>query len=179
MRYLLKGIFNVAIGEDDKDGNDPPRREPDAAGKAKLEACASLSRAKAEAWKALTAAQRKTLCRREGRMQGAHRSRRQGRAVIQGSPEWFAARCGNATASEFACVLAKGEGKTRAKYLRRVVAERLTGKPCETFSNCHTDRGTLQEPMRGAGVRSRNRKPRGEVGFIKHPSSRPAAPLTA
>jgi hypothetical protein len=60
MRYLLKGIFNVAIGELDKDGNDPPRREPDAAGKAKLEACASLS-GLAEAWKALTAAQRKTL----------------------------------------------------------------------------------------------------------------------
>jgi hypothetical protein len=25
MRYLLKGIFNVAIGEEDKDGNDPPK----------------------------------------------------------------------------------------------------------------------------------------------------------
>lgn len=23
-RYLLKGIFNIAVGEDDKDGNDPP-----------------------------------------------------------------------------------------------------------------------------------------------------------
>lgn len=25
MRYLLKGIFNVAIGDEDKDGNDPPK----------------------------------------------------------------------------------------------------------------------------------------------------------
>jgi hypothetical protein len=25
MRYLLKGIFNVAVGEDDRDGNAPPR----------------------------------------------------------------------------------------------------------------------------------------------------------
>lgn len=24
MRYLLKGIFNVAVGEEDRDGNDPP-----------------------------------------------------------------------------------------------------------------------------------------------------------
>lgn len=24
-RYLLKGIFNVAVGEDDRDGNDPPK----------------------------------------------------------------------------------------------------------------------------------------------------------
>ena len=30
-RYLLKGIFNVAVGEDDDDGNDPPAAEiPDA-----------------------------------------------------------------------------------------------------------------------------------------------------
>ena len=28
-RYLLKMIFNVAVGEDDRDGNDPePRQEP-------------------------------------------------------------------------------------------------------------------------------------------------------
>lgn len=27
MRYLLKMIFNVAVGEDDRDGNDPPVRE--------------------------------------------------------------------------------------------------------------------------------------------------------
>jgi hypothetical protein len=38
--------------------------------------------------------------------------------VIQGSPEWLQARCGNATASEFASILAKGEGKMRAAYLR-------------------------------------------------------------
>jgi len=61
MRYLLKGIFNVAIGDLDNDGNAPKGGpEPDAEGKAKLEACASLSGLQA-AWKALTPAQRKTL----------------------------------------------------------------------------------------------------------------------
>src|SRR5690242_15797998 len=49
-RYLLKFIFNVAVGEEDVDGNMPKDRpEPDAEGKAKLEACGSL-RALTEAW---------------------------------------------------------------------------------------------------------------------------------
>jgi hypothetical protein len=33
---------------------------------------------------------------------------------LQGTPEWLAARCGHATASEFASILAKGQGKMRA-----------------------------------------------------------------
>jgi hypothetical protein len=60
MRYLLKGIFNVAIGDMDNDGNAPKETEADPAGKAKLEACGSLHGLQ-EAWKSLTAAQRKTL----------------------------------------------------------------------------------------------------------------------
>lgn len=58
---------------------------------------------------------------------------------------WAQARCGHVTASEFSSVLAKGQGKTRAEYLRRVVAEMLTGKPCETYHNAHMDRGQEQE----------------------------------
>ena len=60
MRYLLKGIFNVAIGDLDADGNKPPEKEPDAEGKKALEACGSLA-ALETAWKALTKEQRKTL----------------------------------------------------------------------------------------------------------------------
>lgn len=61
MRYLLKGIFNVAIGELDNDGNAPKEApEPDAEGKKALEACGSLA-ALAKAWGALTKEQRKTL----------------------------------------------------------------------------------------------------------------------
>ncbi|MCR4304969.1 MAG: ERF family protein [Gallionella sp.] len=60
-RYTLKAICGVSEQGDDKDGGDEKRKvEPDAEGKAKLEACASLS-SLAEAWKALTAAQRATL----------------------------------------------------------------------------------------------------------------------
>lgn len=65
----------------------------------------------------------------------------------QNSEEWWAARCGLPTASQFSAVLAKGEGKTRASYLRKVVAERLTGLPVEGFKNAHMDRGHEMEPF--------------------------------
>ena len=73
----------------------------------------------------------------------------------------------------FKAVIAKGEGKTRAKYLRQIVAERLTEKPCETFAgNAHTDRGNEQEP-RGIMVyeaRTGNIVERSD--FIPHPTLR-------
>lgn len=69
------------------------------------------------------------------------------RDVEQGTPEWFALRVGKATASCFADVMAKGQGKMRANYLRRVVAEILTGKTVETFRNRDTDRGQEHEPL--------------------------------
>lgn len=56
MRYLLKMIFNVAIGEDDTDGNMPPPDEPDVTDwLAKIEESADLDSLKAnytEAYKA-------------------------------------------------------------------------------------------------------------------------------
>lgn len=64
----------------------------------------------------------------------------------QGTPEWFAARLGIPTASRFSDVLAKGEGKTRAKYLRELAGELLAGEPeGDTFTNAHMERGKLLE----------------------------------
>lgn len=63
----------------------------------------------------------------------------------QGSPEWFACRAGIPTASKFSTVMAKGEGKTRAEYMRKLAGELLTGEPAEQFSNTHTDRGNAME----------------------------------
>lgn len=63
----------------------------------------------------------------------------------QGSPEWFAARAGVPTASCFSDVLAKGEGKTRRKYLLTLAGERLTGEPAESYSNAHMERGKVME----------------------------------
>jgi len=68
----------------------------------------------------------------------------------QGTEEWFAARRGIPTASEFNTVMAKGKGnspsKTRQTYLLKLVGERLTGESQDGFSNKHTERGHLLEP---------------------------------
>lgn len=63
----------------------------------------------------------------------------------QGSPEWFECRRGIPTASMFATVMAKGEGKTRAKYMRELAGELITGEAAESFSNPHMDRGKAME----------------------------------
>ena len=63
----------------------------------------------------------------------------------QSSPEWYAARLGIPTASRFKDVLAKGEGKTRKRYMLDLAGERLTGEPCEGYSNAHMERGKAME----------------------------------
>lgn len=87
----------------------------------------------------------------------------------QRTDSWFQARCGRATASNFADIMAKGEGKMRAKYLLRVASERLTGIPLETFSNRHTDRGTEQEPFAKIAYMAETGRIIEDVGFIQHP----------
>ena len=68
----------------------------------------------------------------------------------QGSPEWFNARCGIVTASDFQTVLMNGKGgaesKTRLNYMRRLAGEIITGVPADGFSNAHTERGKEMEP---------------------------------
>jgi hypothetical protein len=63
----------------------------------------------------------------------------------QGSPEWYACRLGIPTASRFKDVLAKGEGKTRRRYMLDLMGERITGEPVESFSNAHMERGKAME----------------------------------
>lgn len=64
----------------------------------------------------------------------------------QNSDEWFQARLGIPTASKFATVMAKGQGKTRNEYMRKLAGEILTGDPMEHYSNHHMERGHEQEP---------------------------------
>ncbi len=93
--------------------------------------------------------------------------------MIQGSPEWFAARCGKVTASRVADVIAKtksGYGASRANYMAELIAERLTGQPADRYTNSAMQWGTEKEPeareayefMTGFGVE--------QVGFIDHPT---------
>lgn len=67
----------------------------------------------------------------------------------QGSPEWFKARLGIPTASEFASVMMKGragaESRTRLSYLYKLAGERLTGEVMETITTPHMERGRLME----------------------------------
>lgn len=68
----------------------------------------------------------------------------------QGSAEWWAARMGIPTASEFATVMAKGKdgGRsiTRDKYMRQLAGEILTEEPApEGYSNGFMERGKLLE----------------------------------
>lgn len=63
----------------------------------------------------------------------------------QGSADWFNCRAGIPTASMFATVMAKGEGKTRSKYMRELAGEIITGECAESYSNVHMERGKEQE----------------------------------
>lgn len=67
----------------------------------------------------------------------------------QRSPEWWAARAGIPTSSQFATVLAKGKGggesKTRRTYLLKLAGEILTGEPMDNYSNQHMERGREME----------------------------------
>lgn len=67
----------------------------------------------------------------------------------QGSEEWFRARMGMPTASEFATVMAKGKdggaSVTRKTYLMKLAGEIVTGVPMEGYSNDHMERGKLLE----------------------------------
>lgn len=70
--------------------------------------------------------------------------------LIQGTPEWFEARAGLPTASEFKTVQAEGKSGsasiTRAKYLRQLAGEILTGEPAPAgYTNDHMARGQEQE----------------------------------
>lgn len=64
----------------------------------------------------------------------------------QGSPDWFKARLGIPTASQFSAVKAKGDGKTRRTYMMKLIGEIFTGEPMDSFSNSHTERGKEMEP---------------------------------
>jgi putative phage-type endonuclease len=93
--------------------------------------------------------------------------------IVQGSPEWFAARLGKVTASRVADVIAKtktGWGASRANYMAELVAERLTGASGDKYSNAAMQWGTEQEPEARAAYEFRVGVDVLQVGFVPHPS---------
>jgi len=92
--------------------------------------------------------------------------------IIQGSPEWLAARCGKLTASRMADAIArtaKGWGASRANLMAQLIAERLTGVPAESFTNDAMRWGTECEPEARAAYEAAKNYEVYEIGFVTHP----------
>ena len=92
--------------------------------------------------------------------------------IIQGTPEWYAARLGHCTASRIADVTARtktGYGASRATYMWQLIAERLTGVPQEGYTNAAMQWGLDNEAAARAAYAFRMDVEITEVGYIPHP----------
>ncbi len=89
----------------------------------------------------------------------------------QGSEDWYSARRGIPTASEFSTVMAKGRGgddsKTRRTYLLKLAGEILTGEPMERYTNSHMERGHEMEDEARAAYQFETGADPLPVGFIR------------
>ena len=91
----------------------------------------------------------------------------------QNSPEWYAARLGIPTASQFATIMASGREKgspsvTRRTYMHKLAGEIITGEPTESYSNGYMERGHRVEPeARTAYAFMKDCEPQA-VGFIRN-----------
>lgn len=92
--------------------------------------------------------------------------------MIQGSDEWKAARLGKVTASRIADVVAKtrsGWGASRANYMAELVAERLTGKPADSYINGAMQWGIDHEAEARMAYEWARDVDVVQVGLIEHP----------
>lgn len=92
--------------------------------------------------------------------------------IEQGTPEWFAARLGNVTASRVADVIAKtksGYSASRENYMAQLICERMTNTVAESYSNAAMQWGTETEPLARAAYESYADVLVDEVGYIANP----------
>jgi len=90
----------------------------------------------------------------------------------QRTPEWFAARLGKVTASRVFDVMArtaKGPSASRQSYMDQLVAEVITGRQAESFSNAAMQWGTETEPAARQAYEARVGEFVDETGFHIHP----------
>lgn len=91
----------------------------------------------------------------------------------QGSPEWLADRCGVASASRFAAVMAtikSGEAAERRNYRTDLIVERLTGRPLECFTTAAMRQGIEREPDARRAYETATGALVEQVGFCRHDS---------
>lgn len=90
----------------------------------------------------------------------------------QGTDGWFSDRCGIATASCFADIMATlrsgGEAASRRNYRAKLVVERLTGKPVRTFTSKSMEQGTEREPFARLAYEAETGISIEQVGLILH-----------
>lgn len=92
--------------------------------------------------------------------------------VVQGSPEWRAARAGSLGASQLNDALAKtksGWGASRANLMAQLIVERLTGTPTDTFTSGPMLWGVENEPLARDAYAFRTDAEVTEVGLVRHP----------
>lgn len=91
----------------------------------------------------------------------------------QRTPEWFAIRCGKATASRISDITARtksGYSAPRANYAAQLVAERLTGVPADSFCNGAMQWGIDHETEAREAYCRHQLCAVEEIAFVEHPS---------
>lgn len=91
--------------------------------------------------------------------------------LVQGTPEWYAARLGNASASRIADIIAKtktGYSTSRENYLTQLVLERF-GIVSESYTNSDMQHGIETEPYARMAYEANTGDIVKEVGYILHP----------
>jgi putative phage-type endonuclease len=95
--------------------------------------------------------------------------------MLQGSPEWRQARCGSLGASSLYEAVAKtktGWGASRANLMARLIAERLTEIPQDSYTNGAMAHGIETEPEARAAYSFMRDVDVTEIGIVLHPRVR-------
>lgn len=93
--------------------------------------------------------------------------------LVQGSTEWLAARAGSLGASQVHMAIARtksGWGASRDNIMAQLIAERMTGKPTETFVNDAMRWGTATEPQARSMFALEMGVDVVECGLYRHPT---------
>lgn len=89
----------------------------------------------------------------------------------QGTREWFEARLGIPTASNFSAIMTNGKGgkesKTRRTYMLKLLAERMMQEVTENHNNAHMERGHEHEPLARGAYQFKTGNIVEQVGFVR------------
>lgn len=94
--------------------------------------------------------------------------------IVQGTDEWFQARCGKATASRMADLTDRlksgAPGAKRTNYMGQLLAERLTGVVASGYRSASMRHGSDTEPQARQHYAFFTNAEIAEAGFVPHPS---------